>query len=287
MLKVQTKPGVAKISFKWKKVSNATGYQIFLRNNKTGKYDKKVTITNGNTLSYVRKFTSGTYTFRMRAYLRKNGKTTYGPYSAEVSAKVSAFDKSKKVSASASTRNNDKRVYFQWKKVKDADGYEIYRYNPVTSKYVILTTVTNGSTTSLVSNAPFKYGRTYTFIMRAYAQGTNGKKVYGKYSDAFKVTTPPARVTGVTAKSNSKGQVRITWDKMYGAKGYRIFRSTSKNGPFKRIATVPGGKIRYYIDKSSLTRGRTYYYEVRAYTYKPDGKGILGQKSLPSKVKVK
>ena len=48
---------------------------------------------------------------------------------------------------------------------------------------------------------------------------------------------------------------------MKGASGYEIYRASSVNGKYKKIAEA--GKKYQYTDKK-VKAGRTYYYKVRA-----------------------
>ena len=71
------------IKLNWKKVSGATGYEIYRSTSKTGTYKKVKTITSGSTLTYTNYLLSGakTYYYKVRAYRVENGKTYYGSYS--------------------------------------------------------------------------------------------------------------------------------------------------------------------------------------------------------------
>ena len=53
----------------------------------------------------------------------------------------------------------------------------------------------------------------------------------------------------------------IRWKKIKHSKYYQIYRSTSNNGEYKKIATVKDART--YKDKK-LKKGKTYYYKVRA-----------------------
>ena len=58
-------------------------------------------------------------------------------------------------------------------------------------------------------------------------------------------------------------KLKISWENVYGAEEYRIFRSTSgKDGTFKKIKTTTKTS---FID-SGLTSGKTYYYKIKAVT---------------------
>jgi fibronectin type 3 domain-containing protein len=60
-----------------------------------------------------------------------------------------------------------------------------------------------------------------------------------------------------------------------GATGYRVFRSTSKNGTYTRIKSITSASTNSYAD-TSVTAGKTYYYKVRAYRT-VNGKDVLSE----------
>lgn len=63
--------------------------------------------------------------------------------------------------------------------------------------------------------------------------------------------------TKINKISASKGKLTLTWKKAKDATQYVVYRSESKNGKYKKMATV---KSTTYIDK--VKKGRTYYYKV-------------------------
>ena len=97
--------------------------------------------------------------------------------------------------------------------------------------------------------------------------------------------TPPQK-PAVSVTSKATGRAAVSWKKVDGAKGYRIYRSTSPNGPFKQIKTITKGKTITFTDKN-VQSGTTYYYKVRAYTVNPDGSRAFGKPSTAKSVKIK
>lgn len=86
----------------------------------------------------------------------------------------------------------------------------------------------------------------------------------GKYQ--VSVTRKPSKVTYPDAvKYGSKG-IKIKWKKKTDVTGYKVYRSTKKNSGYKLIKTIKNNNTNYYIDKNK-TKGRTYYYKIRAYKY--------------------
>ena len=74
----------------WKKISGATGYEVYRADKKDGKYSKLTTISKAKTVTYTdKKAKSGkTYYYKVRAYKTVNGKKVYSSYSSVVSKKT-------------------------------------------------------------------------------------------------------------------------------------------------------------------------------------------------------
>ncbi len=89
---------------------------------------------------------------------------------------------------------------------------------------------------------------------------------------------------GLTVIYSSIGDVKLTWKKVNGAKGYVIYRSTKKNSGYKKIKTITSSKTLSYVD-SGLKNGKTYYYYVKAYA-KSGGKTVYSTKSSIGQCKV-
>ena len=65
----------------------------------------------------------------------------------------------------------------------------------------------------------------------------------------------------ISVKKSGKTSV-LKWNKIKGAQKYQIYRATSKNAAYTKIATV-SSKSLSYKDKN-LKKGKRYYYRVRA-----------------------
>lgn len=62
----------------------------------------------------------------------------------------------------------------------------------------------------------------------------------------------------ISSTSASKGKLTLKWKKVKGAESYTVYRSTSKDGAYKKIETTKSLK---YTD-SKVKKGKTYYYKV-------------------------
>lgn len=82
----------------------------------------------------------------------------------------------------------------------------------------------------------------------------------GTLTRTFSITlaTPKIKATAGTKK------VTLKWNKVKGAKGYIIYRSTKKKGSYSKVQTVTSGsKVSY--SNTKLKSKTTYYYKVKAY----------------------
>lgn len=164
-------------------------------------------------------------------------------------------------------------VAFSWKKVANADGYELYEYNAKTKKDTLVKRLTDPSKTALSKS--YKYATAHAFRMRAFQKGANGSRIYGKYSPIVKVTVGPADIKGLSARYKSDSKATISWKKVSGASGYEIYRSDKKNGKYSRIKTVKPGKT--VSATISHKKGKAFYYKVRAYVAGADKKPVYGK----------
>ncbi len=79
-----------KIKVSWKKVSAASGYEVYRATKENGTYKKVKTITNKNTVTFTNKSLKKgkNYYYKVRAYRLIGGKKVYGAYSAVVTVKA-------------------------------------------------------------------------------------------------------------------------------------------------------------------------------------------------------
>lgn len=173
------------------------------------------------------------------------------------------------VSAKASTSS----ISLSWKNVSGVSGYEVQIKNGKTYKTVATTSKTK------VTVKKLKAGTKYTFRTRTYMV-VSGKKYYSAWRYVYSATTPTAPSLKVSAGTKS---ATLKAGKQ-AATGFVIYRADSKNGTFKKIATVKGSSLSF--KNKGLTSKKTYYYKVRAYV-SAGGTNYYGAYSSVKSVKVK
>lgn len=61
------------------------------------------------------------------------------------------------------------------------------------------------------------------------------------------------KVKIATAASENYNTIRVTWNKVFGANGYRVYRSTSKNGKYTSIGSTAKNSAVTFLDKKAVT----------------------------------
>ena len=214
---------------------------------------------------------AGVYTLTYSVEDSDSNKTT-------VTRKITVAAYLKKVEnakASSSSYNSNK---ITWNKVSGANGYKIYRATSKNGKYSSIKTITSGSTLSYI-NTGLQTGKTYYYKVRAYRL-VNGSKVYGKYSSY--ASAKPSLLKPSISLSSGKRKAYIKWNKISGANGYEIYRSTSKNGKYSKIKTLTGTSY----TNCNLSSKKVYYYKVRAYR-NVNGKKVYSPYSSIKYIKIK
>lgn len=112
-------------------------------------------------------------------------------------------------------------------------------------------------------------GKDYTLTyMNNTAIGTGIVTITGtaKYAgvkvQSFNILVP--QVTNLVKKGNVKTSITLTWDKIDGVTGYRVYRYNPATKKYAFLKQVAGSTNNTYTDKS-LTAGTQYRYRVRAY----------------------
>ena len=146
-------------------------------------------------------------------------------------------------------------VKFSWSKAANASGYEVYYKKASAKSYTPLTSTAN----TYAYKKDLADGTKYFFKVVPYVS-VNGTKYYASsYKTASVYTLKRVETPTVTA---SGSKVKVKWVNINGESGYQISRSTKKTGT-NIVSTYPTTTGTYKL--ISATKGKTYYYKVRAY----------------------
>lgn len=231
------------VSIKWSEVEGAEKYRIYRKVKGEASWTGLATLSN-ETISYIDKdATTGTVNYyAVRAYI-DNTWSSYDSYAINYLA-------TPKVKKSYSDMG--KGITLQWNAVAGAAKYRVYRATDDGKKWVLLGTVTGTSYT----DKNVTLGKSYKYTLRA----ENGKNLSAYVKAGWKVqyTLATPSVTKVTTTSNS---IKIQWNAVNGAEGYRVYRKKSGEANWTLLAKVTG---KSYTDKN-VKAGSVYTYTLRAY----------------------
>ncbi|MEE1312208.1 MAG: fibronectin type III domain-containing protein [Lachnospiraceae bacterium] len=159
-----------------------------------------------------------------------------------------------KVNLSGSYNN----IKATWNKVSGATGYAIY-YKKGTGSYKFWGRTTKNTVTIKNLTAGAKYN--VKVVPYKKCEGTYNT-FYGegnKYSTAYTYTLKKVTLS-TFSKSGSK--VKVKWKNISGETGYQISKSIKKTGT-NIVSTYKTTTGTYKL--VSATKGKTYYYKIRAY----------------------
>ncbi len=157
-------------------------------------------------------------------------------------------------------------VKVSWSKVSGASSYRVYYKKATSTKYTRLTTTTKLYATkkNLTDGVKYIFKVVPCYTYEEEMMESSSSKTAAVYT-LKKLSAP--KVTKVNSK-----KVKVSWTNIYGESGYQISRSTKKNGTniVSTYATTAGK-----TKTLTVTKGKKYYYKVRAYKT-VDGKKIYG-----------
>lgn len=243
VVKVTGDSATGKPSITWTSVDDAVSYEIYGRLGKDGSY-KKIGVA--ETTGYVHSAAKPgeKWYYRVRAVLSNGERSPYGKT-------VSFTNELQKPVVKISGDTASGKPKLSWNAVGGAAKYRIYRATSKTGAYSYLDSTTS---TAFIDESA-KAGTNYYYKVKAM----NGDSASG-YSNIVNRCCDLKKPVVTLKVDTASGKPKVTWEKISGAEKYYIVRATSKNGTYKKVATVSGTS---YIDKETKA-GKTYYYKVKA-----------------------
>ena len=241
------------IKVSWDKIEGATGYNVYYKEKSEEKYTKEKVTTN----EFEKTFDQNKeYVFKVEPY---------GMYSIDF-----GFETSQKTSKVPSIFNilnesGSADLAFSWRTFDKVDGYKIY-YKKV-----------NDSDYTFAGDATDKYYvikgllplRKYTIKIVPFVN-FNGEQKLGKASTS-NFTVAMNDLENLTTKVYQGNAIKITWDKIKEATGYKIYykKASSKN------YTYLGKTKDAYYYKSGLDFNTEYMFKLVPYILL-DGEEVIG-----------
>ena len=197
----------------------------------------------GKTYSDPNRIEGKTYYYKVRSILAANQYSNYSDVKTGVPlGNVKALYVKSRTSGG---------VTVKWEKAAGATKYTVTRKQSGAASYQqIGTTGDKDYFVDTTAQAGVKYSYK---IKPVNALGYGG---YGNAVSGVSMKQP----TISYVKSVKAGQLKVAWKSVTGAGYYQVYRSTSKNGTYKKIKETTSLS---YTDKNR-TEGKKYYYKVRA-----------------------
>ena len=220
-----------------------------------------------------------------RSYMWQNAqlalvRTIVADYHVELADKKDTFKASSPQNLKTKVLNY-KTIQVSWTGTDYADSYNVYRKTGSGNWKKIASGITGVS----YKDTKAVTGTTYCYTVRAVSY-TWGKAALSNYDRSG--VRGKAKLTAVSltsVKNAGKNTVKVSWKKVTGANGYRVYRSTSKNGEYTSAGFIKKGSTVTFKDKK-VSEGKTYYYKIRAYRI-VNGKRVYGPYSAVKSVKAK
>ena len=229
------------IKISWNKVDGAYGYRLYYKPVSGGWKRFKDTTATSFTDSGVVPNKTETYTIRC---IDKNGNTISG---------FNSTGWSKKYTPAAPTitrlSNTSKGVSVTWNKIAGVYGYRLYYKTSSGGWKRFKDTTATSFTDSGVSP-----NRTETYTIRCIDK--NGNTVSGFNSKGWSQKYTPVAPT-ISKLENTSGGIKLTWNKIAGVYGYRLYHKTSSG--WKRFKDTTATT---YTD-TAVKSGRTETYTIR------------------------
>ena len=244
VIKSSNKASNGKPKLTWTALEEAVRYEIYRSTTKAGTFEWQAT-QKGTTYTDTSAKAGKLYYYKVKAI---DAEGNVSDFSNRVSR---TCDLARPVVKTSSVASSGK-IKLTWAKIEGAKSYKVYRATSKTGTYSLMKTVTGTTYT----NTSAKAGKTYYYKVIAVHENTNANSAYSAIVSRMCDLARPT----ITIKRNDAGKPRISWKKVEGAVKYEVWRATSKNGKYTRIATT---KNLYQVNKNAVA-GRTYYYKVKA-----------------------
>ncbi len=240
----------------WTRVPYVTGYIVRKYDSKTKKY-VTVKITSALSLTVEGLAAGKPITLSVTPYVSAAGKVYNG-----TATKLVVLTKPAKVTSLKASKIKDKTLKLTWKAVVGAEKYRIY----------VSTDGENWKMRKEVKEAGYSFkalSANKKYYFKVCAVNSSGR---GKFSSSITLRTLLSPVT-FTLKA-SKGDVKVSWEKVKGADGYAIYYSLDKDmTDMKKILIKDADTLTKTVKK--LGRIKIYYFKVRAFRVE-DGKRVYG-----------
>ena len=245
---VTTSASTGKPVIKWKAVEDATGYEVYRCNTKSGTYTKLIT-TGADKLSvtHTGAVAGNDYFYKVRA--------VRGEFKSAYSAAKGVWCDLARPTITVTTRASDGKPLIKWSAVKGATGYKVYCADSSKGTYKLIYTAKADKLS--VAHLGAVAGQDYFYKVKAIYSGNS--KCDSALTAYKGVWCDLARPALKVALKNNKPV--LSWEKVTGATGYKVYRSTNGKN-WSLLYTANANKLS--ITHTGAAADTTYYYKMFA-----------------------
>lgn len=247
------------VTLNWKQVKNASGYQIYLYYPGEKKFKCISTTKPGITSMTLVGSTDRTYRYKIRAFTKKGGQTSYSALSPELSMKTAPS-----APELASVRKkNEKSAIIRWKKISSSEGYQVARAEKAGGPYKRVAVIHDNKTVTYTDSTLAK-DKTYYYKVRAYVRNP-GAVTYSTYSKAMEMNSKRELIVIGDSRTedlrNAVGEKEAVWI-CKQSMGYTWLRDTASKEADKYIVGNEDVVIWLGVNDPSNNLGKNKNYQT-------------------------
>lgn len=268
-------------SLSWEKVNNAIGYYVYYSQFSSSGFQRIgesisdlniiVDTHNGNNYYYVVAYSAieqSTPSETIRIFVEgtasagdwndiDNPDDNGGNNNGDDDNKLTIPNTPTGLSTANQGNSSNPKVYLSWTTVTNASGYRVYRSSNTSNNYSLIGTT---SFTYYTDSYPLE-GNNYYKVTAYNDAGESTPSSYASYYyDKPSAPNVPSNLTVSNKGNDTNPNIRIEWNAVSGAAGYRVYRSSSSSSGYSLLGDTYSN---YYNDSTPL-EGYNYY-KVTAY----------------------
>ncbi len=237
------------VKLTWSEVSGAYCYRVYLYEN--GKFVLKKTLAENSCILTGLKDCSTNYV-AVRAYFKNTTGAVAGEHTIQ-----KFYTRPLSVERIVQTNRTDTSYTLSWSASSAAvNRYYLYRYNTQTNKFELL-----GSTAKTTCNIKgMTPGTMQRYAVIASVVKDGKPVVSSKFTYYFDCGTYLSKTQNLRQTAATESAIRLNWDAVEGATGYRVYVYDTKTESFKLLGTVHATQATF----TGLPSGTEYYFRVGA-----------------------
>ena len=252
------------IKVRWKQVTNTDfdGYTIYRADSKNGStsFTQLADVDSTKTVYWdsTANSTGTTYYYKVLTYKNNYGTKVYSQDSNIASA---VYVQTVKAYITSYTNKS----WITWDKVSGATAYQVFRSTSSDGTYTKVKVLKGDNNTGWADKS-VEPAKKYYYKVRCYV-AIGDEIIRGSFSNVLeKAALGKTKLKNVNYNGSS---ISISWNQVDGAGGYKVYRATSKNGKYKKVANLSSSSLNY-ID-NNINPGYVYFYKVNSYNGKSFG----------------